>query len=228
MIYANCRDCFTAEDFDFIVETLARSRGESVSLCKLLVDSETRDTILEHPLLVDAILSQPLNLRISPQLYFYVTVRHVLKQTVDRKVCDYIASLLGHFSVTARMRSPANGVDGPIQYLSDMLIALRDATPSQSFLIRAHVGNYSLFITGIFRETVERRSTRGAPDFAFYEDMGRSNFKAAAAYPVAKQWELNTVYDHLADGFRDVRLGLNRLSETLFNLDPHPQILATL
>ena len=45
-----------------------------------------------------------------------------------------------------------------------MLIALRDASPVQSFLIRAHVGNYSLFITGIFHETVQHRSQRGAPD----------------------------------------------------------------
>ena len=36
------------------------------------------------------------------------------------------------------------------QYISDMLIALQRVTPEQAFLLRAHVGNYSLFVSGIF------------------------------------------------------------------------------
>ena len=33
------------------------------------------------------------------------------------------------------------------QYISDILIALNHATPEQAFLLRAHIGNYSLFIS---------------------------------------------------------------------------------
>ncbi len=228
MIYANCRDRFTAEDFDFIVQTLARTRRDSVSLAQLLTDSEARDSILEHPVLVDSLLSQPAQLSISPQLYFYVLVRHVLKQTSDRQVCDYIASLLETFSITARINGPAGGSDGPIQYLSDMLLALQVASPRESFLLQVHVGNYSLFITGIFRERIEKRNLRGAPDCSFYEDLGRANFRAAASHRVARQCQLHTVYDQLASGFRDFRLGLNRLAETLLSFDPPQPILHTL
>ena len=45
MITANCRDRFTAEDFDFVIETLAKSEKESVSLVKLLTDNETQETL---------------------------------------------------------------------------------------------------------------------------------------------------------------------------------------
>src|SRR5205823_828247 len=151
MIRANCRDNFTAQDFHFIVKTLGKSRGDAVSLTELLGDTETRDAILDHELLVHAILSHNAHLSISPQFYFYVLIRHVLKQTCDRKQCDYIASLLETFSRTARMKSPGEGSDGSgagaIQYVSDMLLALRNASPVQTFLIRAHVGNYSLFLS---------------------------------------------------------------------------------
>jgi len=41
------------------------------------------------------------------------------------------------------MRSPANGSTEPIQYVSDMLVALRARRRTQTFLIRAHIGNYS-------------------------------------------------------------------------------------
>ncbi|PYI49395.1 MAG: hypothetical protein DMF11_01275 [Verrucomicrobia bacterium] len=57
MIRANCRARFTAADFDFIVRTLARSQTDQVSLVDLLSDLETRDSILDHPRLVDAILN---------------------------------------------------------------------------------------------------------------------------------------------------------------------------
>lgn len=221
MIKANCRDRFTAADFEFVVQTLSKSERDSVSLVELLTDSDARDSILDHPRLVAAVLEHTSALRISPQLYFYVLIRHVLKETgfSDRAVSDYVASLLENFSQTARMRSPADGRSTTIQYVSDMLIALRDASPSQSFLIRAHVGNYSLFITGIFHETVQSRSQRGGPAVSFYEDIGSSNFKLLAGHRVARDAELSTVYEQLADGFREIRVALNKLSGTLLHLD---------
>src|SRR6266852_5081960 len=106
MIRANCRARFTAADFDFIVRTLARSQTDQVSLVDLLSDVETRDSILDHPRLVDAILNHCGHLRISSQFYFYVLARHVLQQggISDRKLCDYIASLLETFSRASRLQ----------------------------------------------------------------------------------------------------------------------------
>src|SRR5581483_6202007 len=220
MIRANCRDRFTAEDFHFIVKILGKSRSDAVSLTQLLSDSDTRDAILDHEMLVDAILSHDAQLSISPQFYFYILTRHVLKETVgDRRISDYIASLLETFSRTARMKSPASTGGNVLEYLSDMLLALRNASPVQTFLIRAHVGNYSLFISGIFRDTVESRSQRGAPDVNFYEDVGRSNFRVAAGHQVARSCALSDVFETLADGFHEVRLALNRLSDSLLHLD---------
>ena len=99
MIRANCRARFTAADFDFVVRTLARSQTDRVSIVDLLGDVETRDAILDNPRLVDAILSNAGNLRISSEFYFYVLARHVLQQAgiTDRKLCDYVASLLQTF-----------------------------------------------------------------------------------------------------------------------------------
>ena len=141
-------------------------------------------------------------------------------------LADYVASLLQTFSDRARMRSPADGSDGPIQYVSDMLVALRAASPTQTFLIRAHVGNYALFVSGIFRESVENRAQRGAPDVSFYEDVGSANFKAAAGHRVARSAELHGVFEQLADRFRDVRRALNHLADSLLHLDDShaPQI----
>jgi hypothetical protein len=221
MIRANCRARFTAADFDFVVRTLARSAIDRVSLVDLLSDTETRDSILDHPRLVDAILSNAGYLRISSQFYFYVLARHVLQQAgvVDRKLCDYVGSLLEAFSQANRLQAPDKIENHSREYISDMLIALTRATPEQAFLLRAHVGNYSLFISGIFHENTQHRSLRGGPDLKFYEEVGRTNYQLVASHATARRCELNDVFEELADRFRDVRLALNQLSDQLLNLD---------
>jgi hypothetical protein len=221
MIRANCRARFTAADFEFIVRTLARSKTDHVSLVDVLSDVETRDSILDHPRLVDAILSNSEHLRISPQFYFYVLARHVLQQggIGDRKLCDYIASLLEAFSRVNRLQVSEDVDTRAQQYISDMLIALTRATPEQAFLLRAHVGNYSLFISGIFHENTQRRSLRGGPDIEFYEQVGRTNFQLVASHATARHCDLNDVFEELADRFRQVRIALNQLSDQLLNLD---------
>ncbi|MEP7014975.1 MAG: hypothetical protein ABI925_06015 [Verrucomicrobiota bacterium] len=221
MIRANCRARFTAADFDFVVRTLGRSQTDHVSLVDLISDTDTRDSVLDHPRLVDAILSNPAQLQISSQFYFYVLARHVLQQAgiADRKICDYVGSLLETFSRANSMVSPDKIDNGGRQYISDMLIALKRATPEQAFLLRAHAGNYSLFVSGIFHENTQHRSLRGAPDIEFYEQVGRANYHMVASHATARRCELDDVFEGLADRFHDVRLALNELSDRLLNLD---------
>jgi hypothetical protein len=221
MVRANCRARFTATDFNFVVRTLARSPTDQVSLVDLLSDAATRDSVLDHPRLVDAILSNPGQLEISSQFYFYVLARHVFQQAGigDRKLCDYVASLLEVFSRASLLRSPHPSAGSVTQYISDMLIALQRATPEQAFLLRAYVGNYSLFVSGIFHENMQRRSLRGGPDVKFFEQIGRTNYQLVASHATARRCELDDVFEELADRFRDVRLALNQLSDQLLNLD---------
>ncbi len=221
MITANCRARFTAADFQFIVRTLARSPNESVSLVDLLGDESARDAVLDQPQIVEAILCHGGQLAISSAFYFYVLARHVLRRAglTDRKLCDYVASLLETFSRANGLRAPHGAEGDGRQYVSDMLIALTRASAAETFLLRAHVGNYSLFVSGIFHENTQRRSRRGAPDLKFYENIGRTNFQLVASHSTARRCELNDVFEELADRFHEVRLALNHLSDELLNLD---------
>src|SRR5437879_11405832 len=143
MIRANCRARFTAADFDFIVRTLSRSQTDQVSLVDLLSDVEARDSILDHPRLVDAILNHCGHLRISSQFYFYVLARHVLQQggIGDRKLCDYVASLLESFSHASRLQISDETHYLAEQYISDIFIVLTSAAPEQAFILRAYMRN---------------------------------------------------------------------------------------
>lgn len=224
VIQANCRARFTAADFDFIVHTLSEdSPRAQVSLTRLLADEEERDQILDHELLVHTILSNTEQLAISPQFYFYILSRYAFTHAgiEDRQLCDYVASLLEQFSHIARLRAPTlEDPTAKFTYLVDLLLALQHATSDQAFLLRTHIGNYSLFLTGIFPENVECRSRhRGAPDCSYYEELGRANYRVVAQHAVAKRCELTEIYTHLAEQFREIRLSLNHLANHLLNLD---------
>jgi hypothetical protein len=228
MITPNCRERLTAADFEFIVRTLSRRRNQDAApLADLLTDAETRDTLLDHDALFQAVIEAGSTLRISPQFYFYVLLRHVLKEhdIASRETCDYLAALLETFSRTERMRAPGGAGDGPQQYVSDLLLALNKANPAQAFLLQAHIGNYTLFITGVFHERVEHRSRRGGPDVGFFEGVGAANFDTAASHPMARQNALTPIYEELGDRFRDIRLALNEASERLLHLDEPGEII---
>jgi hypothetical protein len=218
MIQPNCRARFTGYDFDFVVRTLARSPGNRVGLVELLTDIETRDQILDHAELVRAVLEGPENLTISPQFYFYILARLVLKRSGidDRTLTDYVACLLEKFSQIRQLRAPVQSLE--TFYLSDLLLALKTASSYQTFLIRAHIGNYALFISGVFYENIESRRQRGAPSFSFYEDMGRASFHALATHDVARRYELSGLFEKLADHFHQCRLALNRLTDEFVNI----------
>ena len=218
MIQPNCRARFTGDDFDFVVRTLAKNPGNKVGLVELLTDIEARDQILDHDALVRAVLEGPGNLTISPQFYFYILARLVLKRSGidDRTLTDYVAALLEKFSQMRQLRAPVERLE-PF-YLSDLLLALKTASSYQTFLIRAHIGNYALFISGIFYENVESRSQRGAPSFSFYEEMGRANFHALASHDVARRYELSGIFEKLAEHFHQCRLALNCLTDQFVNI----------
>jgi hypothetical protein len=149
MIQPNCRARFTGDDFDFVVRTLAKSPGNRVGLVELLSDVETRDQILDHAELVRAVLEGPGNLTISPQFYFYILARLVLKRSGldDRTLTDYVGSLLEKFSQIRQLRAPVQNLE--TLYLSDLLLALKTASSYQTFLIRAHIGNYAFGREGL-------------------------------------------------------------------------------
>ena len=221
LIRPNCRDQFTSEDIDFILESLGTVDDRDV-LHDLLVDPKMRDLILDHDKLRDAILEHPQFLKITPHLYFYVLVRETLQRAGvdDRELTDYVAEVMADFSSieTRRKGLPDNVKDS--SYLFEMIAALQEADDQTAFQIRAHIGNRSLFMTGIFAENLRARTERrGAPDIGYYEQMGAHSFREASHHRLADEFEVSHVFETLGDRFHETRLALNELSERYLSVN---------
>ncbi|HWF19840.1 MAG TPA: hypothetical protein VG754_11260 [Verrucomicrobiae bacterium] len=224
MIQPNCRVQFTAEDVAFISTVLATKGGSAPSLVSLLTDSEARDLILDDDDLFRALLEQRRCLRVSAHFYFYVLVRHVFRRSgiEDRTVADYVAEVLSEFSHQQNTRCVVPGSDKPLDYLFEMLAALQTADDRMSFYIRAHIGNQSLFMSGVFPDRIRARSERrGFPNLRYYEDLGRANFRAASGHRLARKFDLAPIFEQLSVRFESTRMALNDLSDRIFSIsDP--------
>ena len=221
IIQPNCRVQFAAEDIDFILSVLGQRIGTAECLVKLLADEESRDVILDDDALFHALLERRGCLRVSNRFYFYILVRHVFRQSdlQDRAVADYVAEVLSEFSRTERSRCVVPGQSNPLDYFFEMLAALKTADDRTSFFIRVHIGNHSLFLSGVFPDRIRfRAEARGFPDLKYYENVGRTQYRMASDHRLAQRYEVARIFDTLADRFQTTRLALNDIAERLFSI----------
>jgi hypothetical protein len=221
LVRANCRAQFAAEDIEFILTILGRKIGTKECLVQLLADEDSRDLILDDVELLHALLERPGCLSVSSRFYFYVLVRHVLRRAdiQDRAVADYVAEVLTEFSHAERAACLLPGQVEPLQYFFEMLGALEAADERTRFLLRMHIGNHSLFLSGVFAARIRSRAEgRGFPDVTYYERLGRTHYRAASDHRLAQRYEVAEIFNTLAERFETTRLALNDVAERCFFL----------
>jgi hypothetical protein len=224
VIQPNCRVQFTAQDVEFILEILGAKLGAADCLVKLLADEDSRDQILDDEALFRALLERRGCLRVSCRFYFYVLVRHVFKRSDldDRALADYVAEVLATFSETARSECVVPGGANPLDYFFEMVAALQSADDRTAFLLRAHIGNQSLFLSGVFPGRIQfRAESRGFPGIRYYEELGRTHYRLAGEHRLARRYHLEGVLQTLSERFQTTRRALNDITDRLFFLgDP--------
>lgn len=222
VIQPNCRVQFAAEDVEFILSVLGQKLGNAECLVNLLADEDSRDTILDHEQLFHALLERGGCLRVTSRFYFYILVRHVFRRSgiQNREVADYVAELLTEFARAERARCVLPGQVNPLDYFFEMLSALQTADERTAFYLRAHIGNYSLFLSGVFPDRIRfRAEARGFPDVTYYERLGRAHYRAASDHRLAQRYDLAEIFAVLSDRFETTRLALNDISDRLFSIE---------
>jgi hypothetical protein len=222
MILANVRASLGRDDAQLALRLLARrSSGE-------LEDAEARlrdhgiDALLDDPRLLAAMLDDPLGARVSLPLFCYVVVRHALRQAgeSDRVLADYTAAILLHFGMRDRAGRVGESDDEEYDTLAALLDDVDGPDARRNFLVRAHLGNYALWLSGLFPDWIEyRRWRRGGPALDFYEEVGRRGFQLAADHRLAREHGLAALYQGAAERFGRLRAALNTVSDSL--LFPH-------
>ena len=71
---------------------------------------------------------------------------------------------------------------------------------------------------------VVRSERRGAPDIRYYEEIGRSSFRAASDHRLAYKYDVAEIFNTLSERFQTTRRALNDLGDRLISLEPPTKI----
>lgn len=220
MILANVRERLTSADLNLVVRLLARGDGASETRYRGRLVEQGRDALLDEPSLFDLLRRAPGLEAPSAALFIYVGVRHALRRVGidDPQLSDYLSALLLEFGARDRALRIAPRDDQVYRYVSDIVADLElVADARRAFLLRAHLGNFSLWLSGVFPDYIAARRVRhGGPDLSYYEEMGARGFRLASDHQLAKEWDLTGLYHRAAESFERLRVGLNRLSDFVF------------
>jgi hypothetical protein len=219
MILANVRARLRGSDCRLVLVALARRDPGARARVERRLAQEGPDVLLDDPGLLEALLAIRSLAVPSAALFAYVAVRHALLAAGidDRPLADYLAALLLEFGRAERSTRPRADDDQTYHYLAEIVHDLADeASAERRFHLQVHLGNYSLWLAGLFPDFIAvRRRRRGGPDLPYYDALGRQGYGAAAQHSLAERYGVADIYRAAAERFPAVRHALNRLSDRL-------------
>lgn len=218
MILADTRHHLTRDDAQLVARLIARDSGAELSQVEQELADHGIDSVLDDARLPGALLRSRQGACASLPLFAYVMVRHALTRLGehDRLLADYLAALMLHFGLRDRALRVGASDDQLYTTLAGLAADLDDPDFRRSFLVRTHLGNYALWMSGFFADHIEhRRWRRGGPDLDYFEEMGRRGFQLAADHRLAENHGMATLYATAAERFGLLRAALNDVSDTL-------------
>lgn len=124
---------------------------------------------------------------------------------LDESVATYLGDLLTRFARTENLHPRGEAVTR-LETVVDMLLECQAAWaeghfhPEREVTVRRHIGDYTLFMTGIFRERVERVASTG-----FYVSQGKRAYRFVSEHDRASGTSTERaggpLYGRLADRF---------------------------
>jgi hypothetical protein len=224
MLLGTVRQRLTRDDAQLVVRLLAREGSAPEAALESRLADSGLDALLDEPSLASALLRHDQAAFASLPLFTYVLVRRSLLEDreTDRSIADFVASILLHFGLQNRAWRVREHDDVTYDSLASLAMDAECGDPQRAFLVRAHMGNFALWLAGIFPDYIATRSQRrGGPDLDYYDEMGRRGYLMAAQHRLAEQYGVVEFFEGVAERFPRLRVALNRLSDRVIFRDNH-------
>ena len=221
MILPNVRSRLGPADLRLVIVALARRDAAAAARHRRVLLEQGPDRLLDEPGLLEALLAVRSLVQPSPALFAYVAMRHALRAAgIDSaELTDYFAALMLGFGDHDSSTRLGVHDDQTYNYLVDIVsdLAAGEETGERAFLLRAHLGNYSLWLAGLFPDRIAyQRARAGGPDLPYYDELGRQGYDLASRHRLADRFGLAGIYRAAAERFPALRTAFNRLSDRIF------------
>ncbi|MCP5002799.1 MAG: hypothetical protein GY941_02445 [Planctomycetes bacterium] len=140
----------------------------------------------------------------------------------DTDVSNYIANMLVKFSESSQLFKVREGEKESNQYIVDMITDSLKSDSRRRFSIYCHIGNYTLFLTGMFSEYIKHRFEyrRRLVDRQYYIDFGKTYYALASKHTSAKKGNMSDTFLQLSMGFEVVAHVLHFMNRKYFSPNP--------
>jgi len=146
----------------------------------------------------------------------------------EPEVAAYVANLMADFAHVDSLYRIRNSRGKRLQEVGEMMIESNPLLGASSFdrerEVRKHIGDYTLFLTGLFPEYVASLPRRGLrlDSIIDYVKAGKESYRIVAAFDQFEYRSVAPLFRRLSDEFEGCVYGLNRVKQRLDALQANP------
>ncbi len=134
----------------------------------------------------------------------------------EKEICGYVAGLLTEFADGQKLYSIRDARGRALADVGEMLLESDPIFgPAPSFdrerAVRKHIGDYTLFFTGMFPESINRNRLKRhrLESFVDFIRAGKESYNIVAKFDLFEYQEEAPLFAKLARSFEDCVYGLN-------------------
>jgi hypothetical protein len=155
----------------------------------------------------------------------------------EPSVAQYVSALLADFARIESVYRIRDAMGNRLEDVGEMLIESNPMLRAQSFdrerAVRKHVGDYTLFMTGLFPESVARNSRTRRPRLDAFVDFmqaGKESYSIVSSFDQFEYRDEAPLFRRLSENFERCVFGLNLVKHDLeeFQRDYYRRLKATL
>jgi hypothetical protein len=164
--------------------------------------------------------------------FFHQAVRNSYEGKLglhDPEMTDYVAHLLCEFSEADKLYMVRDEAGRPIEELAEMMQAadpVHGRAPSfdAERALRKHIGDYALFVAGMYPEAMgsRRRLRRHQPSLGELIQAGKESYYIVSQFNLFEYEQEAPLFARLSDRFERCILGLTLVRE---EIGPHKPLL---
>lgn len=157
-------------------------------------------------------------------LFHELVRRHLFRgaPAADADVTDYVSGMLSDFIQVDTLYCVRNARGRRLEEVAEMLIESNPLLDASSFdrerEVRKHVGDFTLFFTGLFPEAVAalpRLRPLSRDNFVDYIAAGKESYAVVAAFDLFEYRHEAPLFRRLSDHFEQCVFGLNQVKHEL-------------
>ena len=158
------------------------------------------------------------------KLFLEMVGRHYAEEIGirDSELVGYVAHLLSEFCDTEQLFKVHNAAGAPITDVGEMLIESNPVYgPAPSFdrerQVRKHIGDYTLFFTGMFPESINhfRLRTNRLENLIDWIKAGKESYYIVSKFDCFEYQKVAPLFRKLSERFEECVVGLNMVKNEL-------------